>query len=162
LFVWDNLKHLKTDFMIVRLLFPANTHNRVTSFALLFLRIAFAAMMMTHGWKKLADLDSAAQQFALMGVGGMFLVKLAVFAEFLCAAGVLAGLFFRLSLIPLIVTMCVAFFFVHGGKFVGEGNGELALLYLVVFLVLTVTGPGKYAIDNLIRKNISNYYSIEY
>lgn len=138
--------------MIVRLLFPVNTHNSRTSFALLFLRIAFAAMMMTHGWKKLADLDHAAQQFELMGVGGSLMVRLAVFAEFLCAAGVLTGLLFRLSLIPLIVTMCVAFFFVHGGKLVGEGNGELALLYLVVFIALITTGPGKYAIDNLIRR----------
>jgi putative oxidoreductase len=140
--------------MIGRLLFPVNTHNRTISFALLFLRAAFAAMIMTHGWAKLSNLDQTVQQFESMGVGGLFFVQLTIFAEFLCAAGVLVGLFYRLSLIPLVITMCVAFFFVHGGKLIGEGNGELAFLYLVVFLVLIVTGPGKYAIDNLIRQKL--------
>jgi len=41
---------------------------------------------------------------------------------------------------------------VHGASLTGEHSGESALLYLAVFVALTITGPGKYAVDNLFAK----------
>ncbi len=131
-------------------LFPDNTHSILTSAALLALRIAFAGMLMTHGWAKLTHFDATAQGFASMG--GAVAAGLAIFAEFFCSIGVIVGLLYRLALIPMIFTMCVAFFVAHDATLIGENNGELAFLYLVVFLVLEITGPGKYAVDNFLVK----------
>lgn len=77
---------------------------------------------------------------------------LAVFGEVVCAAGCVAGLFYRLALIPMVFTMCVAFFAVHGGD--PFAARELALVYLVVFVLMYAAGPGRYAADTLIAQRI--------
>ena len=137
--------------MIRKLLFPGNTHNTVTSVAILILRLAFAGMLMTHGWGKLSNFEATAQGFEAMG--GVIAVYLVVFAEFFCAMGVIVGLLYRLALIPMIINMSVAFFIAHGARLTGEQNGESAFLYLAVFVALILTGPGKYAIDNYFAEN---------
>ena len=136
--------------MLQKLLFPKNTHGTVTSITLLVLRVAFGGMLLTHGWSKLTNFEAAAQNFSAMG--GCIAVGLVIFAEFFCALGVIAGLFYRLALIPVIATMLVAFFIAHGAKLVGTGNGELSFLYLIVFSVLMFAGSGKYALDNFFAK----------
>jgi putative oxidoreductase len=47
------------------------------------------------------------------------------------------------------ITMAVAFFDVHDANF---PEGELSFIYLILLLVLYITGPGKYSIDYLIDK----------
>jgi putative oxidoreductase len=59
----------------------------------------------------------------------------------------ISGLLFRLVVIPMIISMAVAFFDVHDAMF---PQGELALIYLIVFMILYFTGPGRYSIDYLI------------
>jgi putative oxidoreductase len=49
------------------------------------------------------------------------------------------------------VTMSVAFFWVHGGKLVGEGNGELAFMYLIGFLTIFIAGPGRFSVDSKLK-----------
>ncbi len=44
--------------------------------------------------------------------------------------------------------MGVAFSVMHNGNFIGEGNGELAMVYFLAFLTIFVSGAGKYSIDN--------------
>jgi len=138
--------------MIKKILFPKNTYDTNVSIVLLVLRIAFAGVLVMHGWQKLTHFDATVQQFESMDVGGTVAAALSVFAEFFCALGVVVGLLYRLALIPLIINMSVAFFIVHGAKLMGEGNGELAFLYLVVFVVLIVAGSGKYALDRFLSK----------
>ena len=77
---------------------------------------------------------------------------LAVFGEVVCAAGCVVGLLYRLALIPMVFTMCVAFFAVHGGD--PFAARELALVYLVVFVLMYAAGPGRYAADTLIAQRI--------
>lgn len=110
-------------------------------------------MLIVHGWAKLSNFEATAQSFTEMG--GAPVLGLVIFAEVFCALGVVVGLLYRLALIPMIINMFVAFFVAHGGRLTGEGNGELAFLYLVVFIVLVLTGPGKYAIDNFFNNKKS-------
>ncbi len=136
--------------MIQKCLFPGNKYNTIVSVALLILRIAFAGMLATHGWAKLTNFPATAEGFSAMG--GAPVAALVVFAEFFCALGVVVGLLYRLALIPIIINMAVAFFVAHGAKLIGEQNGEMAFLYLVVFVALILTGPGKYALDHFFSK----------
>ncbi|MDR2231746.1 MAG: DoxX family protein, partial [Tannerella sp.] len=129
-------------------LFPGSSYSSLTSLAILLLRLVFAGMLMTHGWQKLANFDATAQMFGSMGMNST-MVAMVVFAEFFCALGVVVGLLHQLALIPMIINMAVAFFMAHGGRLVGENNGELAFLYLGAFIVLILTGPGKFAIDSI-------------
>ena len=59
------------------------------------------------------------------------------------------GLFTRLAALVLIIDMAVAFVFVHKLVLSGEHGGELAFLYLLVYVVLFVAGPGRISADKI-------------
>ena len=82
------------------------------------------------------------------GLGATVSLALAVFAEFFCSLLVVTGTFTRLATIPLIVTMLTAFLLIHGAD--PFPRKELALMYLVPFVTLFVTGPGRFSVDYLI------------
>ena len=75
-----------------------------------------------------------------------------VFAEVVCAFALIFGILQRIVLIPMIITMCTAFFVVHGGD--AFSIKELSFIYLIVFAVLYITGPGKYSFDAIIGNYI--------
>lgn len=135
---------------MLRFLFPNAINNRSASISLLILRIVFGGMLLIHGWAKMTNFDTISEHF----VGGSFGLGLAVFAEVFCSLGVIFGVLYRLALIPMIITMGAAFFGTHGVKIIGEGNGELALLYLAVFVALFLMGAGKYAGDGWIANKL--------
>lgn len=117
---------------------------------LLVLRIALGAQMIHgHGWGKLMSFSEKAASFPdPLGVGNTTSAVLAIVGEVLCSALIVLGAFTRLAALGAIVTMAVAFFLVHGGKLVGEGNGEMAFLYLIGFVTIFLAGPGRYSIDS--------------
>ena len=120
-----------------------------TSLAILLLRVALGAQMLIgHGWPKLMTFSEKAATFPdPLGVGHTTSMALAVFGEVVCSALLIVGAFTRLAALSGAVTMSVAFFLVHGGKLMGEGNGEMAFLYLVGFAAIFLTGPGLFALD---------------
>ena len=87
---------------------------------------------------------------SILGFGSYTTLMLSIFCEFCCSLFLIAGLLHRLVLIPMIVTMSFAFFDVHGAMM---PEGELALIYLFVFMILFLTGPGRYSSDYLIDIN---------
>lgn len=102
--------------------------------------------MLTHGFPKLQKLVAGDLQFGdPLGVGQEISLVLAVLAEFVCSILVILGLFTRVAVIPLAVTMAVAFFIVHSAD--PLQIKELSLVYLTVFVGLFFTGPGRYSID---------------
>jgi putative oxidoreductase len=126
---------------------PANV-----SFALLLLRVVVAAFMLTHGLPKLMNMMAGTSKFGdPIGLGKDLSLGLTVFAEFVCSILILLGLATRLALIPLIIAMLVAAFVAHAGD--PFGKKEMALLYLLIYITLFITGPGKYSIDNALSKN---------
>ncbi|WP_460762308.1 DoxX family protein [Niabella terrae] len=123
------------------------------SIALLFLRvISGSALLVDHGMKKLSNFSAIAEKgFAdPFYIGTKASLSLAIFSEVFCAGLIILGLLTRLASIPLIITMVVALFFAHGGDLYGEG--EMAGIYLVVFIALFLMGPGKYSLDKVIGK----------
>jgi putative oxidoreductase len=126
---------------------PANV-----STALLLLRVVVAAFMLTHGLPKLMNMMAGTSKFGdPIGLGKDLSLGLTVFAEFVCSILILLGLATRLALIPLIIAMLVAAFVANAGD--PFGKKEMALLYLVIYITLLITGPGKYSIDNALGKN---------
>lgn len=108
--------------------------------------------MLTHGYPKLMKLlDGGNITFAdPFGIGAVPSLVLAVFAEVLCAALLTLGLFTRLAVVPLIVTMAVAAFVQHGAD--PFGKKELALIYLVAYALIFAKGSGGFSVDRLRRK----------
>ncbi|MBT1689964.1 DoxX family protein [Dawidia soli] len=120
--------------------------------ALLVARVGVALLMFTHGIPKLGQLFSGEpiQYVDPIGLGVTLSLVLTVFAEVLCSTLLLIGFATRLAVIPLIVVMAVAFFMVHAADPINVK--ELAMLYLLFFIVLGVTGSGKYSVDYLISR----------
>ncbi len=118
---------------------------------LLIARLAVALLMLNHGYPKLTELLAGGEiQFAdPLGIGVTLSLILTVFAEFLCSILIGLGLFTRLSSIPLMITMFVAVFIVHGVDSIDRK--ELAILYLVLYIMLFVFGGGKFSLDYLVR-----------
>lgn len=135
----------------MRRLFNTNFNNESVHFMLLILRVAIGAFMLVHGYQKLQWVLAGGElQFAdPIGLGVPASLYLAVFAEFFCSILVILGLATRLATIPLIILMLVAVFIVHGPD--GFDKKEHGLHFLVVYLFLLVTGPGKYSIDRFIN-----------
>ncbi len=120
---------------------------------LLILRLMLGGFMVYgHGWGKMLRLFSGEpiQFFDPFGTGPELAMALAVFAEVLCALFIVMGLFTRYATVPLIITMIVAAFMANAGE--PFGKQEKALMYLIGYISLLLTGPGWYSLDAQWRK----------
>ena len=122
----------------------------LASLGVFILRVSVCAMMLNHGMNKLSHFSLMSQNFDPIGIGGPLSLSLVIFAELFCSIAIIFGLFTRLAAIPLIVAMSVAILSAHAGDTFAAK--ELALMYLTVFTVLFITGPGRYSIDRVIWK----------
>lgn len=105
--------------------------------------------MLTHGISKIALFNETPVQFMdFMGLGTEMSLALAIFAEMGCSVLILLGLGTRVAVIPLIITMLVAVFIVHGAD--PFAKQEMGLHYLLVYIMLLLTGSGKYSLDSLV------------
>ncbi len=121
--------------------------------ASLLLRLTFGFLMLfNHGWGKFMRFfeDGPVKFGDPLGIGTELSLGLAVFAEVFCAGLLVLGLFTRLATIPLIITMAVAAFIVHIND--PLSRMESALLYLTVYIVILLLGPGKFSLDRMIKK----------
>ena len=121
-------------------------------FGLLLFRLVVGGLMMVlHGWPKLANFGERMGRFSdPLGIGSTASLAGAVTAEFFCSLLLMAGLFTRAALIPLIFTFVIICFVVHGDDPAKEK--ENALLFLVSYVVLFFTGAGKYSLDELRKR----------
>lgn len=134
--------------MLYSFLFPQRFRGKGVSVLLLLLRIFFGVMFFIHGLDKMMNFSQLSVTFPnIMGFGSYMSLMLAIFAEFCCSLFLIAGLLLRITLIPMIISMGVAFFDIHDAML---PDGELALIYLIVFIILYLVGPGRYSLDYLI------------
>jgi putative oxidoreductase len=141
--------------MIYNFLYPQYCRDRVISVILLAVRVFFGVLFFMHGVDKMMNFSSLSESFpSVLGFGSYMSLMVAVFCEFCCSLFLVAGLLQRLILIPMIISMGVAFFGIHDAIL---PDGELALIYFVVFIILFLTGPGRYSIDYLLDNKFRKY-----
>jgi putative oxidoreductase len=148
----------------------ARRQDLSTSIGLLILRLGTGGYLATHGWGKLQMV--LAGDFAKfgdpIGLGSGLSLVLVMFAEFICALAVVFGAATRLAAAPVVISMGVAASVAHGadpwtmeqgyklfmsGAAKSWASKEPALLYLVPFLALVFTGPGRFSIDAMLRRS---------
>ena len=136
--------------MFYNFLFPQSFRGNGVSLLILALRLFFGILFFTHGLDKLANFNELLPNFPdVLGFGSYMSLMVSIFCEFCCSLFLIAGLMVRLVTIPMIVSMCVAFFDIHDAMM---PEGELSLIYLIVFLLLFLAGPGRYSLDYLIDR----------
>lgn len=138
---------------IENILFSVRTRSRRSNIGLFLMRIALACLMMTHGFAKMSNFETLSASFPdPIGLGSQFSLILIILAEVGCSLLLLVGLCSRLATIPLMFGMIVAAFVQHvGDPFAAR---ELSVLYLCMYLVLFILGPGHYSIDSVIQSQI--------
>lgn len=124
---------------------PSVLSNQV-SFAILILRVGFALLLIPHGYDKLQEFLAGHHDFPdPLHVTPIVSHGLTVFAEFFCSILLFFGLFTRPALLVLIVCMAIIAFVIHGNDPLGDK--EHALLYLLAYISIFLTGAGKYSLD---------------
>ena len=135
-------------------LFPTYyDESRAYSVLLLVVRIFFGILFLIHGYDKLMAHSSMSDLFAdPFGLGPTLSYWMVVFAEVVCSFALIFGILQRIVLIPMIFTMCTAFFIIHGSD--AFATKELSFVYLIVFAILYIPGPGQYSFDALIGNHV--------
>lgn len=122
--------------------------DKYSVFGLTVFRIAVALLFLQHGLQKLFGIwgKGAVEIFSLMGAAGII--------EFFAGIMITFGLFTRIWSILSFILMLFAYFMVHipQGLVPVMNGGELALLYAACFLMLSVTGGGKFSLNHLFFK----------
>jgi putative oxidoreductase len=121
--------------------------NKITThIGLLLLRLGFSVGLMTHGFGKLIRVWEGNFKFGdPIGIGSAPSLFLATFGEFIAPIFIIIGWKTKLFSIFPALTMLVAFVLAHDGD--PFSKKEKAFAYLVAFVVIYLTGPGKYAVD---------------
>ena len=116
--------------------------------AILFMRIFIGAMMLTHGIGKLQNYNAIVNSFPdPLGIGSAVSFTLITLIEVGCSVLIIMGLFTRLATLPLIFGMYIATFIAFPEKTFAEG--ELSFVYMGIYIMLLVSGGGRYALDAL-------------
>lgn len=139
--------------MFKRLLSTQLWSASATDWASFILRLSLGLLMLNHGYSKLMQFFSGEEiKFAdpiFIGMTGS--LALAVFAEFFCSILIAIGLWTRLALIPLMITMFVAFGIIHLND--PMDKKEHALLFLLPYIALFLLGSGRFSVDAFLSKN---------
>ena len=144
-----------------KFLFPMKPDGTAISLLLLALRLLFGGLLLSHGIQKRTNFESMSAAFPdPLGVGHSVSLGLAIFGELFCSIGFILGALYRLAMIPMIFTMIVAFFVIHANDVFAVK--ELAFIYLVVFILMYIAGPGKFSIDHIIGNELSRRKSRAY
>lgn len=134
--------------MFYRFLFPQTFRGKGVSLLILVLRVVFGVLFFIHGLDKMLNFNTLVNDYpSVLGFGSYMTLMVSIFCEFCCSLFLMAGLLQRLLTVPMIVAMGVAFFDIHDAML---PEGELALIYFIVFIVLFLVGPGRYSVDFLI------------
>lgn len=137
--------------MIQKLLSPISWSANAAALSSLILRLTLGLLMLSHGIPKLINLINGNMEFGdPIGIGAPASLILTVFAEVLCSLLIIIGLWTRLALIPLIITMAVAVFIIHIND--SLGTMEPALMYLLSYCALFLLGSGRFSVDAVLKK----------
>ena len=120
--------------------------------ATLLLRLIFGGLFVRYGYMKFANYDQILPMFGdIIGIGAKLSFNLVIFAELVCGFLVLIGLLTRLSVIPIFITMIVAYFVAHAKD--PFDVKQVAFIFLLLSIVIFISGSGKYSVDRLIFKD---------
>lgn len=134
--------------MFYNFLFPQYCRDRIVSLLILALRVFFGILFFSHGLDKMINFNELSYTYpSVLGFGSYMTLMVSIFCEFACSLFLIVGLLVRITVIPMIAAMAVAFFDIHDGMFPA---GELSLIYMILFVILYITGPGRYSVDYLI------------
>ncbi len=136
-----------------------NQQSLNTDLAALLLRLIIGGLFVYYGYTKFASYDQILPMFQdVIGIGARLSFNLVIFAELGCGFLVLIGFFTRLSVVPIFITMAVAYFIAHAKD--PFDVKTLPFVYLLLTIVVFILGSGKYSFDGLVFRKTTQDVSI--
>lgn len=140
--------------MIYKFLFPTKPDSTGASLFLLAMRIFFGLLLMNHGVQKWSNFQELSLSFPdPLGVGSEASLIMAILGELICSMAFVVGVLYRLAMLPMIFTMGMAFFVIHAND--AFAVKEVAFVYLAVFILMYIAGPGKFSVDYVVGSELN-------
>lgn len=138
------MKHLILDFLTNKPL-----SYKASDATLLLFRLFAGLMMLPYGITKIEKYDDYVIDFFgdPIGIGMVPSLWLTIFAQIPCAIFLTLGLFSRPTALVLAINMLVAIKYHWNDPFV---TVSLPLLFFGMYVILTLTGGGRYSIDSVL------------
>ncbi|MEO1254075.1 MAG: DoxX family protein [Bacteroidota bacterium] len=135
-----------------RLLLSARAQE--SNIATLVLRVSIGSLMAFHGFEKVSNFSTYSTQFPdPIGLGSGVALGLVVTAEFFGGIALCLGFLTRVFSLMIFITMAVAVFIIHVQD--AFAMKELAVLFLLTSSSIMISGAGKYSLDFLILKKLT-------
>ena len=136
--------------------------------ALLLARLGVGLVFLSTGWGKVHNIAGVTKFFTTLGIPmpGVNAVVVA-WSELVCGSALVLGVLTRLATLPLIVSMIIAVLTAKKDDFAktaADGGGIKYLFtlfgfdevtYFVLLVVIAILGPGRWAIDTLLAKELA-------
>ena len=118
---------------------------------ILLLRLIIGGLFTWHGADALMHYKLyLSMSKSTIGLGAGLEFHLVVLSQLVCGIFIVFGFLARLSIIPIFISMAVAFFIAHAkDPFMAK---ELAFVYLLIGIPVFILGSGKYSVDRLLFK----------
>lgn len=131
------------------------TNPNLVSLSLLFLRCTIGILLFIAGSGKLFGwfggygMEATIQGFSKIGIS-MPLTYLSTYTEFLGGLLLIIGLFTRPVAFAVMINMLVATLVTLPHGFMGPTGAQTPFLFLVIDIVILLTGPMAYSVDRII------------
>lgn len=121
--------------------------------AILLLRLGVGVIFIVAGWGKLTGIEGVQGFFSNVGIPmASFMAWVVALVEFVAGLMVLVGYKVQIPGYLLAFIMLVATFVLLGGEDSSFSTIRLELMLLITSLALTMTGTGKYSLDDKLNK----------
>ena len=128
-----------------------STRSIHTDLAALLLRLLYGGLFVYYGYTKLMSYHEILPQFGdIIGIGSKLSFILVIGAELGCGLLVALGFLTRIAVIPVFITMAVAYFIAHAHDPLHAK--ALALVFLVMSVAIFILGSGKFSMDRWLFK----------
>lgn len=128
------------------------TRPWATDLVALLLRLILGGLFIYHGYLKIENYSTYQPMMQdIIGLGAKNTYNLVIFAEFGCGILVTLGLLTRLTVLPILAAMIVAYFVAHKNDAFMMKN--LPFVYMLLCIPVFLMGSGKYSLDRLLFKS---------